>query len=370
MKRKVAIWIHGGIGNGDFSQGYPMLSKIFYLLSEEFDIVVYSHMPPNEGFLVDKFVLKYPPRTVKSEKVRWLFLIYYFLRDHIQKRFDVTFAFWGYPIGFIVALIKVLLKVPCIIYVLGADSTSIPSINYGIFHRRFPRIISTWAYRKADELLTTAEFLKAKLRNFSIDRDIKVIPWGADPAMFTFSQKQKGEILNVIHVANIHPVKDQVTLLRAFERILKRKPARLKIFGLDCMDGAMHKLCIELGIQEHVDFEGVIRYEHLPKYYETAHLMLHTALSEAQCMALTEAAATGVLIAGTRVGLLYEIGEDSGIAVQVRDFEDLAEKVLDLLDKPDEWNRRVKNAKAWSDDHSLDWTINKLTDLLLMFPKN
>jgi glycosyltransferase involved in cell wall biosynthesis len=208
-----------------------------------------------------------------------------------------------------------------------------------------------------------------RLNDFGIKRDIKVIPWGADPSMFSFSYKQRGEILEVLHVANIHPVKDQPTLLRAFALVLKKKPARLRIFGLDCMNGEMKKLCSELGIEKHVWFEGVVRYEELPKYYKTANLMLHTSLSEAQCMALTEAVATGVLIAGTKVGLLYEIGEKCGLSVEVGDYEGLAKKVLYLCEKPDEWNRKVEGAKSWSDNHSFDWTIKKLTELLLTVSK-
>src|SRR5688572_1370177 len=116
MKKRVAIWIHGGIGNGEFSQGYPMLEKIFNRLSEEFDIVVYSHVPPNIGFHTDKFSLKYPPRSIRSDKLRWLFLFYRFLNDHIRNKFHVNFAFWGYPIGFFVAVFKVVLRIPCVIY--------------------------------------------------------------------------------------------------------------------------------------------------------------------------------------------------------------------------------------------------------------
>src|SRR5688572_6433329 len=150
MRQRLAIWTLGGIGNGDFSQGYPMLEKLVGKLSQEFDLVVYSHVPPNEGFQNDKFPLKYPPRFVNSATIRWMYLLRYFLKDHGSKKFQITLAFWGYPTGFFVALIKIIFRVPCIISVLGADSASIPSLQYGIFRKRFPRIIAAWSYRKAN----------------------------------------------------------------------------------------------------------------------------------------------------------------------------------------------------------------------------
>ncbi len=364
MKRKIAIWIHGGIGNGNFSQGYPMLEKIVDRLCIEFEVIVYSHTPPNVGYVNNRIPLKYPPRFVKSDKIGWLYLLYFFLQDNRQRKFDVVIAFWGYPSGFFAALITKVLKIPGIISVLGADSASIKSINYGIFHRHFPRMIATWSYQNCSVLLAISEFQANRLKCFGITKNIRVLPWGVDSKMYHFTEKQKNDTLQIIHVAHINPVKDQYTLLRAFAIIRKNRPAKLKIYGIDTMHGTMQQFCIELGIEADVEFCGVVPYHEMPNHYEKATVMLHTALSEGQCMALTEAAACGVLLAGTRVGILHDLGDECGVVVETGDYEGLAKNVLVLLDHPVECKRRIENARAWSMSHNFEWTINELTLLL------
>ena len=145
MRKKIAIWMHGGIGNGNFSQGYPMLEKIVDRLCDDFDIIVYSHTPPNLGYQHDRIHLKFPPRNITSGKLRWLYLLYFFFSDNRKKRFNSILAFWGYPTGFFATMIGKLVRIPSIVSVLGADSSSIKSINYGIFHKRFPRFIATFS---------------------------------------------------------------------------------------------------------------------------------------------------------------------------------------------------------------------------------
>lgn len=364
MKRRIAIWVIGGIGDGDFSQGYPMLEKIVERLCDNFEVIVYSNDPPNTDYQNNRIPLKFPPRFIKSSKIGWFFLLFLFLRDKQRKKFDCVITFWGYPAGFFVSLITKVFGIPSIVNVLGADSSSIKSINYGIFHRRFPRMVATWSYLNCTVLLTVSEFQAKQLKTFGIARDFHVIPWGADASMYKFTEKQKLEVLKVIHVGHINPVKDQRTLIRAFAIIRKNHPAKLKIFGLDTMDGAIHRFCKELGIQGDVEFFGVVPYHEMPKHYEQADIMLHTSLSEAQCMALTEAAACGVLIAGTRVGILHDLGNEYGVVVEVGDHEGLANGVLSIIDNPVECRRRIENARVWSAQHDLEWTLKELLTLL------
>ena len=108
----------------------------------------------------------------------------------------------------------------------------------------------------------------------------------------------------------------------------------------------------------------VVPYADMPHHYQETDLMLHTSLSEGQCMALTEAAASGVLMAGTRVGLLWDLGERCAIVVEPGDFAGLADQVLDILPRTAEWRDKVESARKWSAGHSFDWTVNEFTSLI------
>jgi glycosyltransferase involved in cell wall biosynthesis len=102
----------------------------------------------------------------------------------------------------------------------------------------------------------------------------------------------------------------------------------------------------------------------MPAQYGSADIIFHTSLSEGQCMALTEAAASGVLLAGTRVGLLYDLGDGYGITVEPGDYKNLAEKTISILNKPEELKTKIELARRWSEDHDLRWTVSQLTELL------
>ena len=367
MKKRLAIWIPGGIGTGHFSQGYPMLEKILIRLSEDFHIVVYSHAPPNVGYSSEHFLLR-TTTTSSRPRWRWIMLLRHFFQDHQREPFDLLFACWGFPGGVLVTLLGKLLGLPSVIYILGGDAAGVSSIDYGIFHRPWKRRVALWAYKRTSVLITISRFQKDYLTQFGVDRIIDVIPWGADQSRFAFRKKSPEGVIHFLHAAHLAPVKDQVTLLRAFS-LLSNQSAKLRIVGGDTMGGAIQKLCRELGLEDSVEFLDMVPYDEMPQHYSWAHILLHTSLSEGQCMSMTEAAATGVLIAGTRVGLLYDLGDQCGIAVQVGDFKALSERILEAVQNPQEWEAKVYKAQAWSQLHDFEWTITELKRILAMKTK-
>ena len=364
MKKRVAIWIHGGVGTGHFSQGYPPLEKLLVRLSDAFELIVYSQSPIDKSFRPSSFQVRSAPGGIRWGVVRWLYLFYLFFRDHRQKKFQLIFAFWGYPAGFLATCISKIVRIPSVVYILGSDSAGIPSINFGIFHKPIPRKLALWTYDNATQLLAISEFQRKQLQSYGVRKSITPIPWGVETELYKFKSKDRGSVLRVIHVGHLTPVKDQATLLRALALIAKQYIVELRIFGVDCMNGSIQKLCNELRLDNNVKFLGMIPYDQMPAQYEWADLMLHTSLSEGQSMALTEAASCGVLLAGTKVGLLYDLGEDCGITVAVGDFEGLAANVLRILADRELWEQKVRQAKLWSESHDLEWTIREISSRL------
>jgi len=242
---------------------------------------------------------------------------------------------------------------------LGSDSFGIPTINFGIFHKPVLRRIALWTYKQAPLLLGISEFQNKNLKTYGV-LSATIIPWGIERNVYKFINKQRSSPLRIIHVGHLTPVKDQVTLIKAFALIVKQFPAELRIYGVDCMKGAIQKISCELGIEKHIQFLEMVSYERMSKLYGWADMMLHTSIVEGQSMALTEAAASGVLLAGTRVGILHDLGDSCGITIEVGDFEDLAKKVLNILEDAKSWDEKIQNARKWTDSHDLQWTIDEL----------
>ncbi len=361
--------MHGGIGTGHFAQGLPTLELLLNGLSKNFELVIYSHRAPHAVYQSQYFTIRTAPGYVTANIFRWGYLVKYFIQDHLKKHFHITFSFWGYPAGFIAVVLGKLFGIRSIVYLLGADAVGIPSIRYGILINSFHRTLAFWAYRRTSSLLALSTFQTDQLKRFGFNHPIKIIPWGADLFLFPFNPQPRSSPLHIIHVGHHAPVKDQVTLLKAFALILRHQPAKLKIFGGDNQDGSLHRKATELKMDHHVEFVGMVPYNEMPHHYAWAHIMLHTSLSEGQCGALTEAAASGVLMAGTNVGLLYDIGDACAIRVDVGNFEMLAGKVLAMANDTETWDKTIFDARKWAEEHDLVWTVRMLTELIITLQK-
>jgi glycosyltransferase involved in cell wall biosynthesis len=363
VKKRIAVVVYGGVGTGHFAQGYPMLEKLLTALSQSFELVIYSQFAPHPDFK-SSFQIRYPAANIKSGWIRWIYLVRYLIHDHRKEKFNILFAFWGFPSGVLVAALGKFLKLPSAIYLLGSDSAGVRSINFGILHHPIKRRIVKWAYSSASLVLAISQYQVNCLAAYGIKIPISVIPWGADLLHYKFVRKERQTTLHVIHVGHLTAVKDQVTLLKTFALLIKQRKAELRIFGGDSLNGEIQKLSVDLGLENHVRFCGMIPYHQMPEQYAWADIMLHTSLSEGQSMALTEAAACGVLLAGTRVGLLYDLGDDYGVVVAPSDYKDLASKVLSIADVGEIWESKIRLARAWSEEHDLQWTVDELNKKL------
>ncbi len=153
-------------------------------------------------------------------------------------------------------------------------------------------------------------------------------------------------------------------MLEAFSFVAQSIPASLTIVGPDFFGGQLKEWCISLGIEHLVTFIEPQPNAQLASYYHQADIMLHTSLYEAQGFVFAEAAACGTLIAGTRVGMLADMGEACGMIVEPGQSKLLAEKILSTLKKPDELKAKQLAALQWTQKINADYTIKKITEIL------
>lgn len=363
MKKRIAIWMHGGIGGGYYGQGIPVISKLVADLISDFDITVYSLYPAASGFKPNGFSFHSVNSRIKPVWFRWFMLIMIFLKHYFKKKCNVLYAFWGFPAGFITVVLSLLVRKPTIIHLQGGDAVFIPSIRYGLLRGFFKKKIILWAYRKCSKLIALTQFQQNCLREFGLTRKIEVIPFGADMCLFHYKENFQPHVpLRFLHVGNLTPVKNQAALLNAFAEITKFIAAELRIVGEDNMDGNIHRYCKELNLEDKVSFFEVQPYEIMPSFYEWTDVLLHTSLYEGQCLAVTEAAACGVLIAGTRVGLLSDWGDTCAVLVEMNESKQLAEGVLKILVNSFEIKKRIKNARKNAANHDRLWTSQQIRD--------
>ena len=148
---------------------------------------------------------------------------------------------------------------------------------------------------------------------------IAVVPCGVNLDLFGPMDKQavrkqlgfaEGESI-ALFVGRLAPIKGIDRLLRAMTHLKLPKPMRLVIIGGDDhhtpeMQNLEH-LCLELGVQDAVEFLGRVEHEKLPPYYCAADVVVLPSHYETFGLVALEALASGTPVVATQVGAMETI---------------------------------------------------------------
>lgn len=142
--------------------------------------------------------------------------------------------------------------------------------------------------------------------------------------------------LVVGHVANLLPKKRQVDLLKAAKIVLASFPdVTFVIVGRGPLAQNLKDAARQMGIQDNVIFTGFV--DDLYQVMRTFDIFVMSSIYEGFGISLAEAMALGKPAVVTRIGGMTEVVEDhvSGLLVEPRAPEDLAQKILALLSDDD-----------------------------------
>jgi glycosyltransferase involved in cell wall biosynthesis len=334
-----------------------------------------------EGAEVEVFALRYPPRrdVYRIGKARVYSLgwgqkrgvrsamllasaIKLIAHCHSQKKFDLLHAFWADEPGAVAACFSD--RVPIVISLAGGELINLPQIEYGVFRHFHARHLIGWALRRASLVTAGSKYLAEIAQSRLAQGRVLVAPLGVDLAMWR-SQPLPNQAITLLSVASLEPVKGHEILLRAFRQVVDRFPAaRLKIAGDGSLKTALQNRARELGVIDQVEFCGKLAHHHLPELYRSATMFVQSSLYESQGMALLEAAASGLPLVGTQVGVLAELAPDAAVAVAVGDSEKLAEAMISLLCDPQQAASLGRAARARVEsEYGLDRTLERFTAL-------
>lgn len=136
-----------------------------------------------------------------------------------------------------------------------------------------------------------------------------------------------------VMVGRAHPVKDHLTALRTWRRVVERRPsATLTIVGGGFAVPALQRAAHEHGLEQAVHFRG--ETDPAPDL-AGAQIFLSTSRAEGFSRAVVEALALGVPVVSTDVGGIGEIRADAVRVAAVGDDAALAAHIIDWLEDPE-----------------------------------
>ncbi len=222
-----------------------------------------------------------------------------------EHRAAIVHAVWADEPGYIAAVVKARTQVATVVSIAGAELADVPDRNFGVQRQCVGPLMVGAALANTDVITCGSPWLGRELqRGFAAKFGGKpqvIVPMGVDTTHFHPEGEREaiGGGLHVIHVASCSPVKGHDILLGAWRRVAHS--------GLDVTLHLVGAGTDRIGVlPPRTVGHGEIAHQRLPRWLRSADLWVQSSLYESQSVALLEAAAAGVAVLGTRVGMLAD----------------------------------------------------------------
>ncbi|MBI1807027.1 MAG: N-acetyl-alpha-D-glucosaminyl L-malate synthase BshA [Ignavibacteria bacterium] len=199
--------------------------------------------------------------------------------------------------------------------------------------------VMKFSIEQSDGVTAVSRFLKEKtLTNYHIEKDIQVIPNFVDTHKYrridtsricNYLAPQREKVL--IHVSNFRTVKRVQDVVRIFNLVRQKIPAKLILVGDGPDRSNCEQLVRELDIIDDVKFLG--KQVELVALLSAADLFLIPSQSESFGLSALEAMACELPVIASSVGGLPEliVHGETGYIAEIGDIERMAKYAIDLL---------------------------------------
>jgi glycosyltransferase involved in cell wall biosynthesis len=357
---RIALVVTGGVDRSGRERVIPALLWLIERLVRRHEVIVYAlhylERPTTYALLGATVRDLGRPKGLRRQHAALMAAL------RADGPFDVLHAYWALPAGFVASAAGRRLGVPTLTTLDSGEFVAIPAIGYGL-QRSWRQRLAVAATLRLSSQVTVCTAYQERLARAHGATPI-VLPIGVDTSQFTRGSAQDGPPWRLLHAANLNPVKDQPTLLKAFQSVRTQfGDVHLDIVGHDTLAGAMQRLACDLGIDSHVTFHGFLPSDAMVPLYQRAHLCVLSSRHEAAGIVVLEAAACGIPTVGSAVGYLADWTPDRAVAVPPVSPQLLADAILGLLRHPAQRARIAAAAHAWTLAHDADWTAEQLEGL-------
>ncbi|MDO9219594.1 MAG: glycosyltransferase, exosortase A system-associated [Thiobacillus sp.] len=237
----------------------------------------------------------------------------------------------------------------------------------GSLRYKLTRALETWAVKNADAVTVICEGLRADLvaRGIAPDK-ITVIPNAVDIDKFSVGGKADPELKMKLglgtsrvlgFIGSFYAYEGLDLLLDALPRILKQIPdVKVLLVGGGPQERALKKQVMALDLKERVIFTGRVPHDEVNRYYDLIDVLVYARHPMRLTELVTplkplEAMAQGRLMVASDVGGHKELIADgkTGVLFRAGHADDLASKVVGLLQDESGWDEMKRNGRAFVD---------------------
>jgi len=368
-KPRLALLGMGTLSAGNL--GIPVMIDLFERLSAHYNIVFYSFLPMDDSLVPSSIVVRQPVGLRMPGRLKYFLVALRCLWDHLFSPFSLFFSVSIYPTSRWAIVLGRLLNKPVLVQLIATEAGTSPDISFGNLTIPWLRKITLDVCRKADIVVVVADYQKKfAVQNLQTRKEIAVLPLRINTKKFFYQERSISYPIQFIQIAFYSALKDQDTLFAAFSKVAQKIPCHLTVVGEGFNVPKVHALMKDLKIADKVTFTGFVENDALPRYLNNSHILLHTALFETGCAVIQEAMASGVVVAGTNVGILSDIGDEYAVIVPPRNAEHLAEKIVELVHDPARYEKIRDTAYQFISTYGEEWSYRNYRDFVATVIEN
>jgi glycosyltransferase involved in cell wall biosynthesis len=354
-KPKIALLGKGTLDAG--SLGIPVMIDLFDRLSADFDITFYSFLPIDRSKVPAAITVRVPVPIRLPGRLKYFLIALRCLIDHMRDPFSLFFAVSTYPAGLWAVRLGRLVNRPSVIQLIATEAGTQDDVTVGTLSIPWQRQIAIDVCYKADHVVVVADYQKSfAAKNLTTRKPVAVLPLRINAKKFLYRERILSSPVQFVQIAFFSPIKDQHTLFKTFALVAQQIDCHLTVIGDGFGNDEVKTLMKDLKIENKVTFIGYVMNEELPNRLKDIHILLHTAIFETGCAVIQEAMASGIVVAGTDVGILYDIGDGLALKAPIRSPQILAEKILELIDNPIQYNLIREKAHQFITTYDAVWS--------------
>ncbi len=183
-----------------------------------------------------------------------------------------------------------------------------------------------------------------------------IVPNGLNLQLYKPGKKAERNYFFIGMQSRLVPIKDHLTLIKAFSLMLTDPPAHfisytLRIAGDGDCRPKLELYAKEIGIAEHIEFTGTLDQDGLLDFLQSLDLYVHASFGETMSTAIMQAMACRLPVIASDVTGINNMVEDkkNGLLVKTEDSETLAALLRECINKPELREKLASNAASFAE---------------------
>jgi glycosyltransferase involved in cell wall biosynthesis len=220
--------------------------------------------------------------------------------------------------------------------------------------------------------------LKGDVNLFIPDEKLICVPNGIENGSF-FSRMKHNKYIQVLFLSNLHPTKGPFDVLKAAYLLIKQNiNARFVLAGADSSLNFTEQLksyINDKGLDKYVTMLGAVHGEEKNKLFAASDIFVFPTYFERETFGIVniEAMSWGLPVISSTEGAIPEIVIDgiTGYIVKPKSPEEIADKILTLIDNPDLRKKMgIKGREVFKAKYTSEAYAKNLDDAITFLKKN